>query len=241
MNLPSQPRWLIAGLPGLGIAAALVGIILATGPFSHTSRAATTEEVKAAAAGALQVDASLGVPHPINGPTPGTDYSSPAIAQPDATTLHHLQESENARINANFDENAAPRERAVLANVLDAETHADERILGGGIRNLRITSIHISDDVATVNGVYYLWSRFQHKVGRAWRVYEPGGDTDFQMTLVKGADGRWKVHTFTWSPAPGSEPQRKITEKSRRHSHRTTPRGRPDSSARRPHDRRAAR
>ncbi|MEV0801605.1 hypothetical protein AB0I34_28185 [Kribbella sp. NPDC050281] len=81
------------------------------------------------------------------------------------------------------------------------------RSLDGGVSRVAIDSLSIEGQHARVHAVATMWSSVaQRQSDGRWIVATPKNTLQVMLGLDPDADGQWKVSTFTWTFAPGSEP-----------------------------------
>jgi len=201
--------WLLASYPAH--TDRLPRTSLATASASSTSPAPASVQrasVEAVVARALEIDQTLPIPPvPVNKAAAVSSTADvPAAPAPgDAVRAKQIANADTA-IESVFDAAGAVNEKKALNNAITMERDPNFRALAAGVSNIRYKDVEISGSLATVTGVVTVWSKTETFNNGRWLISSPSSDLEFQMTLVADSSGHWKVHSYSWTFAAGSEP-----------------------------------
>jgi hypothetical protein len=111
-------------------------------------------------------------------------------------------------LSAVFTGDELRREHAALTDAAAIQANTDIRAFGGGADSFNYSRIATSSNSeAILAGSYRAWSRVG-QVQKDGRIVPatPSNTIDYIAQLSRESDGRWRVSSFSWSFAPGSEP-----------------------------------
>ena len=137
---------------------------------------------------------------------PGSRQSAAMLA---AAMLAATRAGGERRLAAVFTGAALEHERAVLDGALGQQRDASFRVLGGGARGFAYHRVDVVSDTRVVLiATFSEWSRIAQVRTTDGRMVAatPTSLVDVRATVDKGADGVWKVSSYTWTFHPGSEP-----------------------------------
>jgi hypothetical protein len=172
----------------------------------------TTSAVKAAAIDALVVhQQAYALSAPAKSQTSG--LRQPTIAAglqrgaPSAAGSAATRVTKVARIGRSFTGAAALQEVRLVDAVQQVGASPGFRSLDGGVSNVAIDSLKVNGRHAQVHAVATMWSTVaQQQPDGRWIVATPRNTLQVTLGMDPDTDGQWKVSTFSWTFAPGSEP-----------------------------------
>ena len=124
-----------------------------------------------------------------------------------AATRQLRWEARNKNIDRRFTASAADHEHQVLAAVRSADQDPHFRSLDGGISSVVLSSVTIAGSHAEARGRTTAWSSMaQRQPDGKWLIQTAENSLELQVRLDFADVGGWRVSTFTWQFAPGTEP-----------------------------------
>jgi hypothetical protein len=174
--------------------------------------AATSSAVTAAAIDALVVhQQAYALSAPAKSQTSGLRQPTTAVGlqkgAPSAAISATARATKVAVVGRSFSGTAAVQEVRLLDAVQQASASPDFKSLDGGVSHVAIDSVKINGRHAQVHAAATMWSSVaQQQPDGRWIVATPQNTLQVTLGLDPDADGRWKVSTFTWTFAPGSQP-----------------------------------
>ena len=188
---------------------ATVGVATSARPQqAEVSNAETSSAVTTAAIDALVVhQQAYAFTLPVQIPAAGLRQPTSAAGIQNGPAPTAARVNKVAAIGRSFTGAAADQEVGLVDTVQKANASSDYKSLDGGVSSVAIDSVKINGRHAQVHGLATMWSSVaQQQPDGRWVVATPRNTLQVTLELDPDVNGRWKVSTFKWTFAPGSEP-----------------------------------
>jgi hypothetical protein len=131
------------------------------------------------------------------------------VAGPSAADMAALDLAGRRQLAHHFAGTAlTERLRAHTAMIAEESSHSSPGFtpLGGGVSDMRVESLSVDGDSATVHAIVTTWARMsQVRPDGTVVVSQPSHDLVVDASMVRTSEG-WKVSGYDWTFASGSEP-----------------------------------
>ena len=138
---------------------------------------------------------------------PPTTQPASVAPRPASGALSQMASTGQQEASGLFTGPALQQETGILHNAQTTDAKSDVRVLGGGADNFHYsTATSLPSREIELHGTFQAWARFaQVQAGSRVVPATPHNTLDYVATLVRSGNS-WKVLTFNWAFAPGSEP-----------------------------------